>query len=165
MSDLPSLGQIKEEIETLRRGSKGGYKRPHKLVLLLSIIELADRGLLQENKIYLEEPLITIFENYFNLVRKKDDWCQPGPPFFHLRSSGFWFHRIKPGREKHYAALTTTGGGLQTIRDNIDYVYLRDDFFRAIQNPDSRRELRLFITSLLNPDFDEEATETPFEGL
>ncbi len=165
MSDLPSLAQIKEEIKTLRRGSKGGYQRPHKLVLLLSVIELADRGLLRENKIYLEEPLITIFENYFNLVRKKDDWCQPGPPFFHLRSSGFWFHKIKPGREKHYATLTTTGGGLQIIRDNIDYAYLRDDFFAAILNPKSRRELRRFITSLLNPDFDGESREILFEDL
>jgi len=154
---------MKEEIRALRRGSKGGYQRPHKLVLLLSVIELADRGLLQENKIYIKEPLITIFENYFNLVRKKDDWCQPGPPFFHLRSSGFWFHKIKPGREKYYAGLTTTGGGLQTIRNNIDYAYLRDDLFAAILNPSSRRELRCFITSLLNPDFDGKTRETPFE--
>jgi len=156
LSDLSSLEQLKEEIRTLRRSSKAGHQRPHKFVLLLSVIELVDRGLLQENKIYPEEPLITIFENYFNLVRKKDDWCQLGPPFFHLRSSGFWFHKIKLGREKHYAALTTTGGGLQIIRDNIDYAYLRDDFFEAILNPDSRRELRYFIASLLNPDFDRE---------
>lgn len=153
MSDLPSLNAIKTEIQEIKRSSKGGYLRPHKLVMLLSVIELADRGLLMENKIYLEEPLITIFENYFSLVRKKDDWCQPGPPFFHLRTSGFWFHRVKAGREKAYALMTTSGGGLRPIQDNIDYAYLRDDLFRAIQNPDSRRELRMFITSLLNPDF------------
>jgi len=78
------------------------------------------------------------------------------PPFFHLRTSGFWFHKIKPGREKNYAALTTTGGGLRLIHDNIDYAYLRDDFFKALSNPVSRRELRLLITSLLNLDFDGE---------
>jgi len=156
MSDLPSLEVLENEIREMRRGSKGGHLRPHKLVMLLSVIELAERGLLLEDKIYLKEPLLTIFENYFNLVRRKDDLCQPGPPFFHLRTSGFWFHKVKPGREKHYAALTTTGGGLQLIHDNIDYAYLRDDLFKAISNPVSRRELRFLITSLLNADFDGE---------
>lgn len=162
MSDLPSLDAIKVKIQEIKRGSKGGYRRPHKLVMLLSVIELADRGLLTENKIYLEEPLITIFENYFNLIRKKDDWCQPGPPFFHLRSSGFWFHKIKPGREKDYAALTTTGGGLRLVRENIDYAYLREDVFRAIQDVDARYELRVLITSLLNPDYDGDRPEIRF---
>ncbi len=152
MSDLPSLDTLKTEIREMRRGSKGDHLRPHKLVMLLSVIELAERGLLPENKIYLEEPLLTVFENYFSLVQKKDDWCQPGPPFFHLRSSGFWFHKVKPDRETNYTSLTTTGGGLQLIHDNVEYAYLRDDFFQAISDPASRRELRLFITSLLNPD-------------
>jgi len=162
MSNLPSLDAIKVEIQEMKRGSKGGYQRPHKLVMLLSVIELADRGLLTENKIYLEEPLLTVFENYFNLIRKKDDWCQPGIPFFHLRSSPFWFHKIKPGREKAYAALTTTGGGLRLVQENIDYAYLREDVFRAIQSADSRYELRTFITSLLNPDFDGDRPEFQF---
>ncbi|MBP8972350.1 MAG: hypothetical protein KBH93_00630 [Anaerolineae bacterium] len=162
MSDLPSLDAIKMEIQEMRRGSKGGYQRPHKLVMLLSVIELVDRGLLTENKIYLEEPLITVFENYFNLVRKKDDWCQPGPPFFHLRSSGFWFHKIKPGREKDYAALSTTGGGVRLVQENIDYAYLREDVFRAIQGAEARYELRILITSLLNPDFDGDRPEIQF---
>lgn len=162
MSDLPSLDAIKVEIQEMKRGSKEGYQRPHKLVMLLSVIELADRELLTENKIYLEEPLITIFENYFNLIRKKDDWCQPGPPFFHLRSSGFWFHKIKLGREKDYAVLTTTGGGLGLVRKNIDYAYLREDVFRAIQDIGARYELRVLITSLLNPDYDGDRSEIQF---
>lgn len=122
--------------------------------MLLSVIELADRGLLHENKIFLDDTLVSIFEGYFNLVRSQDEWCQPGPPFFHLRSSGLWFHAVKPGREKTYATLSSSGGGLGIIHENIDYAYLRDDFFRAISDPEDRKELRIFITKLLNPDFD-----------
>ncbi|MGQ9849720.1 MAG: hypothetical protein ACUVSU_06675, partial [Aggregatilineaceae bacterium] len=77
---------------------------------------------------------------------------------------GFCFHRIKSGRENHYAALTTTGGGLKIIQDNIDYAYLRDDLFKAILEPDSRRELRYFICSLLNTDFDG-TRGTPFSAI
>lgn len=116
MSDLPSLTPsleiFKQEIIKLRRGKQGEHLRPHKLVMLLSVIELVDRGLLMENKIHLSAPLITIFEDIFVLVKRKNDLCQPDPPFFHLRSSGFWFHKICPERKKDYEKLTTTGGGL-----------------------------------------------------
>jgi predicted restriction endonuclease len=104
----PELDKLKREILELRRGKQGDHYRPHKLVMLLAVIELADRGLLSENKIYLSDPLLHIFENIFLLVRKENDWCQPGPPFFHLRTSGFWFHKVRPGKEKEYAKLSTT---------------------------------------------------------
>jgi len=160
MSDLPSLEAFKSEILNMRRGSRGGHLRPHKLVMLLSVIEMADRGCLNENKIFLQEPLLSIFEAYFNLVRKKDDLCQPGPPFFHLRSAGFWLHKVKPGREQQYASLISVGGGMGIIHENIDYAYLRDDVFDLISNAEIRRHLRLFLTGLLNPEFESHIQET-----
>ncbi len=114
------------------------------------MIELADRGLLNENKIEIDSKLISIFESIFLLVKKKDDLCQPGPPFFHLRTSGFWFHKVRSGKEKDYANLTTTGGGLGLIHDYIEYAYLRDDVYNLIVDPISRKELRRFISELLN---------------
>jgi predicted restriction endonuclease len=76
--------------------------------------------------------------------------CQPGPPFFHLRTSGFWYHKVRPERQKDYDKLTTTGGGLQMIEEYIEYAYLRQDVYELLQEPTTRRELRLFIASLLN---------------
>ncbi len=103
------------------------------------------------NRIYFRDPLLSVFESLFGLVQKKDDWCQPGPPFFHLRSSGFWFHKIRPGRENEYLKLKTTGGGVQIIQDNIEYAFLRDDVFGALSHPEMRQELRRYIVSLINP--------------
>lgn len=154
MPDLPSissgLDQLKQDIVQLKRGKQRGHYRPHKLVMLLAVIDLAERGLLKENKIFLSDPLLRTFENIFLLVKRKDDLCQPGPPFFHLRSSGFWFHKVRPGREESYSKLTTTGGGLQMIDQYIEYAYLRDDVYTLIQDPASRRELRLLVSRLLN---------------
>lgn len=154
MPNLPSINQsfeqFKQQIATLKRGKRGEHYRPHKLVMLLTVIELAERGLLPENKIYLSAPLIQIFENIFLLVKRKDDLCQPGPPFFHLRTSGFWHHKVRPERQKDYDKLTTTGGGLQMIEEHIEYAYLSPDVYELIQDPTIRRELRLFISELLN---------------
>lgn len=151
MSSVKSgLGYITQEIVGLKRGKRRGHSRPHKLVMLLAVIELAERGLLKENKIFLSDPLLRTFEDIFLLVRKRDDLCQPGPPFFHLRTSGFWFHKVRPEREQEYLSLTTTGGGLQIIDQHIEYAYLRDDVYAFIQDPVARRELRLLVTKLLN---------------
>lgn len=151
MSSVKSgLGYITQEIVGLKRGKRRGHSRPHKLVMLLAVIDLAERGLLKENKIFLSDPLLRTFEDIFRLVRKKDDLCQPGPPFFHLRTSGFWFHKVRPEREQEYLRLTTTGGGLQIIDQHIEYAYLRDDVYAFIQDPVARRELRLLVTRLLN---------------
>ncbi len=154
MSDLSSvdssLEKFKQEIMEIKRGKRGDHYRPHKLVMLLAVIELAERELLKENKIYLSDPLLHIFENIFLLVKRKDDLCQPGPPFFHLRTSGFWFHKVRPEREKDYNKLSTTGGGLQMIEEHIEYSYLRNDVYELMVNPATRRELRLFISELLN---------------
>jgi hypothetical protein len=119
--------------------------------MLLAVIELFERGEITNNRIYFRDPLLSIFDSLFGLVQKKDDWCQPGPPFFHLRSSGFWFHQIRPGKEEGYLKLKTTGGGTQIIQDYIEYSYLRDDVYYALNQPDMREELRRHIVYLINP--------------
>ena len=47
MSDLSSidslLDKVKQDIRQLRRGKQAGHYRPHKLVMLLAVIELAER--------------------------------------------------------------------------------------------------------------------------
>lgn len=159
MPDLSPLENFESEVLDMRRGSKGGHLRPHKLVMLLGVIEMAERGYLDENRIYLQEPLLSIFETYFNLVKKQDDLCQPGPPFFHLRSAGFWVHKVKPGREQQYASLISVGGGMSIIHENIEYAYLRNDVFELISNTETRRHLRFFLTRLLNPEFANETQE------
>jgi predicted restriction endonuclease len=153
MSDLSpinaSLERLKKEITEIKRGKRGNHSRPHKLVMLLAVIELAERGLLPENKIYLSNALIQIFENIFVLVKRKDDLCQPGPPFFHLRTSGFWYHKVRPEKQDDYYKLTTTGGGIQVIEEYIEYAYLRQGVYELLQDQAVRRKLRLFISQLL----------------
>ncbi len=153
MSDLPSINYkleaFKKEITKMRRFREGSYLKPHKLVMLLTVIELVELGFIRENKIFLTPQLIDVFEKIFCMVQRDNDWCQPGIPFFHLRSSGFWFHKVRPGHEKEYNKLTTTGGGLQIIDTHIEYAYLREDVFELIKYPKTRNELRRFISDLI----------------
>lgn len=146
MSDLPpiiheSTEWLVEEIGRLRLGKYAGRSKPHKLIMLLAVIDLAADGLLKVNRIYFDEPLLSRFEKYFVKYATEEDWNQPAPPFFHLRSSQFWFHRVKVGRERKYMRLRRAGGGTKRITENIEYAYLDDRAFMAVNEPAARKIL------------------------
>lgn len=154
MSDLPPVVSDATEwlttrISQMRRGRSNNRSKPHKLVMLLAVLDLAKDGLLNENKIYFAEPLLTAFQKHFALIKDKNDWNQAALPFFHLRSSDFWFHKVKPGQERAYSKLTTSGGGTKRITDNIEYAYLDDKAFMAINHPVARQTIYEFILTQL----------------
>ena len=164
MPDLPLVIQealhcVETQIYGMRRGGGEDHPKPHKLVMLLAVLDLAECGQLYENRIYFDEALLARFERYFHLMCRPDDWSQPAPPFFHLRTSGFWHHMIIPGRENAYASLTTSGGGKQRVVDNIEYAYFSDHAYLVVQNPLARQRLRESIISLLNAEADPSRNE------
>lgn len=140
-----ALDKFQLEISRLRRGGSQQKPKPHKLILLLAVLDMADEGLLPENKIFFASPLVALFENQFRQIAQPGDWCQPSPPYFHLRSADFWHHKIYDGREEAYAKLKTSGGGTKRITDNIEYAYLSPYAYSVIAHPFARSQLRSFI--------------------
>jgi len=158
MSDLPSVANyslqvLEAEITDLRRGGSKEDPRPHKLLMLLAVIDLLDEGFIQGNRIPFDDSLVQGFERNFRHYSSLNDWCQPGPPYFHLRTSTFWHHQVKPGREEAYAKLSTSGGGTKRILDNIDYAYFSDEAWDVFSDSASRGHLRVFITRILDSEF------------
>lgn len=154
MSDLPpvtelALQQLTSDISNMRRGGSRAHPKPQKLLLLLAVLDMADKGFLDDNRISLNQVLVEHFETEFRTFATSDAWCLPAEPFFHLRDSGFWHHKAKPGREAAYAKLTTSGGGVRRVQANIEYAYLSNDAYAVVHNPLARLRLRDFITELL----------------
>lgn len=144
-----SLSRAVEAIRQLRRCRVKGVLKPHKLVLLLAVIDLYEDGLVFGNRIYLNDNLERRFRFYFNMVAGPKDWCQIGPPFFHLRTSGFWFHKVHPNRALSYQALLTPGGGKGNVLRNIEYAYLSDYMTEVMIERETRQALREAIVDLL----------------
>jgi hypothetical protein len=143
------LDMVLAQIANLRRGKRSGRPKPHKLLLLLAVLDLADDGMLVSNRIYYQQELIDRFTINFRRYADTIDWCQPSLPFFHLRSCEFWHHQIVAGQEGEYNTLTTSGGGSQRIHRNIEYAYLSDEVFQILLDHTSRIKIRLFIEHLL----------------
>ena len=66
------------------------HERPHKPVLMLTVLDLIASGAASPDKIHWSQELRARFSAYFDLVRALDDQCTPENPFFHLRQDKFW---------------------------------------------------------------------------
>lgn len=62
-----------------------------------------------------------------------------------FRSSNFWHHKVRNGREQAYAKLKTSGGGIKHIIENIEYADLSQNAYAVITHPTARNELRNFL--------------------
>lgn len=143
---------ISNILNSLNRKRGLGHTSPHKVLLWLATLDLMDRGYILENRIYFDNELIQVFTSLFNRYKVGKDLNQPSQPFFHLRSSGIWKHKVKPGEESYYANLTTSGGGSLRIERSIEFAYLDDDIYEALTQPETRAELRHALITLLQDE-------------
>lgn len=131
-----------QSLHTDRRADGGA--RPHKAVMVLAVLSLADNGQLTENRIVYGPELLDLFKRFFLVVRGPTDQCTPWNPFFHLRREGFWHLHPLAGKAAVLESVRAphSAGVLQST---VAYASLEDDLFGLVTQPVSRETLRLAI--------------------
>lgn len=119
----------------------GGEKSPHKVAMLLAVIDLMENSQLSENKIYFDAKLKSCFSDYFEQLAGPNDRNNPHLPFFHLRSSNFWHHYLKPGKMGSFSQLSTASSP-SVIDEHIAFAYLDDELFELLTNGIARELLK-----------------------
>jgi hypothetical protein len=150
MSD--SSIELIKQIDQIKKGGGKAEPKPHKLVLLLSVVEAIDEGALQENKITLNDEITSRFSRNFTKFALDGDWKQPTMPFFHLRTAPFWRHKVCAGMEAEYAKTQRVGGGSSLLNSIVDYAYFTDDAFEVLTNPQKRSVVKTFLVEALKFD-------------
>lgn len=141
-----SLLDYEKRFSALRMNVAKGNKSPHKVALLLAIIELVESRDVPVNQFHFDDNLKNHFTECFERLASPTDRNNPHLPFFHLRSEGFWHHKIRPGQRESYQQLTTvTSHGV--VKDHIDYAFLDDELFELLGNKVARELLK---SALLN---------------
>ena len=112
---------------------------PHKPLLLLAVIELIERGQIQENKIYLSPDLAETFMRYWSQVTDRKP--NIALPFFHLKSDGFWHLHPNAGYEK-VLDVADRITAISRLREVIAYVSLDDDLFVLLTDASNREIIR-----------------------
>jgi len=135
-----SLSHYQQQLSRLKMDRSSGHAKPHKVCLLLAIIDLIDRGIIINNKIYFNDELKNAFTKYFDQFKHGNDKDDPSQPFFYLESSGFWHHKIKDGCESEYKKRIKDRkhGSDAIISRIIDCACLDDELFQYMKSPIAR---------------------------
>ncbi|MEL4895944.1 HNH endonuclease [Crocosphaera sp. Alani8] len=118
---------------------------PNKPILILSIIELIERGKITRNKIYLTPELIATFLklwSHLEIDRNPDI----GLPFYHLRSDGFWHFKANLGFEfienpQSKVKVRT----IKNLKEAVDYAYFDPELFILLSDSTFRSQLTLTL--------------------
>ena len=77
---------------SLHTNTQRGVKAPHKAIMLLSVIDLVEYGVITSNQIEFSERLEQQFQHNWLRYVGQSDVFQPrvGTPFWHLNNEPFW---------------------------------------------------------------------------
>lgn len=110
-----------------------------------------EKAAITENRILFGQRLKQGFSQHFSELAGPRDQDNPHLPFFHLRSSSFWHHRVKPGMTDAYARLSTASGP-SAINAHIEFVFLDDELFELLGYGVARQLLHAALLRNLDSD-------------
>lgn len=134
-----SLAVYEERVSRLIVNVRDGRASPHKICMLLAVLDLARGGGLTENRILFAPPLLDRYTRFFKAVRGPGDHPNPYFPFFHLAGKlrggapSFWHLHPLPGREAALDALVTARGTSDII-GNVACATLDTELFELLQS-------------------------------
>ncbi|RNI26919.1 HNH endonuclease [Rufibacter latericius] len=126
-----------QKFTRLRQGGTKYGPAPHKPVLLLSIIDMFEKGEVLDNKIHITPELVGTFKENFALLVSTGHNPDFFLPFYHLTSEGFWFVKTCPGKELNSAIKS-----FQVLNGLVEYAYLADDLYPLLLAPEIRGLLK-----------------------
>lgn len=148
-----SLEDYVSRFENLGVNRSQGYPKPHKMCMLLAVLDLAEHGALDDDNKIFYAATIEPFNAYFAIVRRPGDYRRPYYPFEWLKSDGFWHLELRQGQ-----GLTVQDGewgSHKAVRENIEFARLEPELYRLFLESDKRDELRTALIEKWFPDHKE----------
>ena len=139
-----ALNRYVAQFTSLNTARRMGKSAPHKAVMLISVIDMIQTGLVTENSIYFTEALERMFE--LNWKRYVGDSIlfnpTPATPFWHLGGEPFWSLRREDGGKISDIKTTPSAGQLKSMGIVAS---LEEDLFALLQDEQAASKLRLLL--------------------
>ena len=130
--------KYKKQLQSLNRASnKTLGKAPHKPILLLSIIQLIQKGEIQSNRIYITGELVIAFKSNWNKLVITNHIPNFSLPFFHLSSEPFWRLVYVNGLFDNKEKISSLG----KLKNRIAFAEIDKDLFELLLDPITRVEI------------------------
>ena len=130
----------------LKRGSTPYGLAPHKPILLLTLLDLLDKGYGTDNKFYIDDILVSTFHENWDILSSAGFVEDFTLPFYHLQNdkiegASFWFIKSIAGHQ-----ITKHIRSIQTLSEMVEYACLFEPVFQMLtlkENRDSMRNMLL----------------------
>lgn len=143
-----------EAFANLRTNNKWGRKSPHKAVLMLTVIEMFEKNILSENKIYYDDQLKSMFINVWNKVMPNESFFHPDAylPFWYLQNDNFWHIVPLPGKDDILSLMRDNDikPSETKLYDSVSYAELDDDLYFLMTISSGRSSLKRVLLSYTN---------------
>lgn len=146
-----SIEHYVQSFSHMRRGATVYGPAPHKLILLLAVIEDIEAGIIKSNRIEPALDFIATFNEIWEEYVHSGHKCNFVLPFFHLSGEGFWHLHAFPGKEANLKKMSTVSS-VGTLRSVVQYASLDPVLFAELKQPASRMLLKQTLTSCLIGD-------------
>ena len=139
-----ALNRYVAQFTSLNTARRMGKSAPHKAVMLISIIDMIQTGLISANEFYFTDVLQRMFE--LNWKRYVGDSIlfnpTPATPFWHLGGEPFWSLRREDGGKISDIKTTPSAGQLKSMGIVAS---LDKDLFTLLQDEQAANQLRLLL--------------------
>lgn len=151
-------------LSKMKRAKVEGYQAPHKILLLMTICNLVESGVIADNRIVLSQELEQEFarlwkEKIDNEEEVQMDYvaeellmgqrkvypfkCNIANPYYHLSGEPFWM------LEKSPLWRNRNSWSVPQLRRYFEYAILDDGLFALLSQPDTRQKIFQHLDEML----------------
>jgi len=153
---LNALTKYLDKFGRLNQGVTKYGKAPHKIVLLITVLQAFRNKLITQNKIYVSPELVALFKGNWNALVTTNHVCNFALPFWHLRGKKsnkepFWILTPKSGFES-VLFIKESISSLGELNAAVNYAKLSEDLFTLVKNTKDNLVLQQFLLDKYFPD-------------
>jgi putative restriction endonuclease len=146
------LTQFIQQLTRLKRANTKYGKAPHKPVLLISIIELIEKGIVTDNRVYVDTDLVGVFQENWRLLVNTLHSADFTQPFYLHQNQTFDGRQIMFFETKAGCQINAYIGSVNTLAAVLDYGYFAEDVFLLLMDTPSRRMINTVLLDSYFPD-------------
>jgi len=117
---------------------------PHKPILLLSVLQAYQNGIIHSGRIYITPELVALFKTNWSLLVTTQHDCRISYPFYYLKSEKFWKLAPKSGFE-NINEMGSIMKSFSNLNAAVEFAIIEDDLFLLMQDKRSNSILTHFL--------------------
>jgi len=136
-----ALSAYIDDFQALNVNRVGGHASPHKVCMLLAVMDLIEQRVATTNEIRFNDALTDKFRHHMEMMGSERDRMSPHLPFYHLKSERFWHHELLPGKESVYQSLDQSNSQSR-VKNAVAFAYLDQELFDYLKYAVTREQLK-----------------------